>query len=116
MKTKIYCVVTAKGVHSFYLQHENIRYYLFNQNYRKSVQRYYSKGVSLADATNFNKAHHDEALMNTMEKLPSHIRYIEKEYGIAVYKKTKVKNSKKTTSKVFRDFGCDADYWLAYGA
>ena len=117
MKTKIYCIVSDKGIHSFYLQHNSKRYYLFSQNYRKGVHKYYSNGVSLKDAINFNKSHRDEAVTHTMEKLPAYIKYIEKEYDIAVYKKTKVKNSKKTTSKVFRDFSHEPDnYLMAYGA
>lgn len=116
MKTKIYCIISDKGIHSFYLQHNSKRFYLFSQNYRKGVHKYYKNGVSLEDAINFNKSHRDEAVTHTMEKLPAYIKYIEKEYDIAVYKKTKVKNNKRTSPRVFRDFGCDADYLLAYGA
>ena len=90
-RTKIYCIVSDKGVHSFYMLHDGCRYYLFQQDYRKSVQRYFRQGVSLRDAMNFKKTHNDGALRHTMEKLPSYIKYIEKEYGIAVSEKTKQK-------------------------
>ena len=89
MKTIIYCEPTQKGVHSFYLVVDGEEYYLFSQNYRKGVQEYFSKGVSLDDSTNYSKARKDHALMRTMTKLPAYVRYIEKEYEIAVYEQTK---------------------------
>ena len=89
MRTKIYCTVPTKGVHSFYLEQDGRRYFLFNQNYRKSVQTYYQNGVALDTALDFNKIHRDGALTNTMDKLPAYIRYIEKEYQIAVFDKTR---------------------------
>ena len=94
MKTKIYCVVSDKGVHSFFLKQDKERYFLFNQNYRKSVHSYFSQGVSLEEAMNFNKIHRDGALTHTMDKLPAYIKYIEKEYQISVYNRTNKKKHK----------------------
>ena len=41
MKTKIYCKTQEKGVHTFYLNKDGRIYYLFSQDYRKGVSKYY---------------------------------------------------------------------------
>lgn len=88
MKTTVFCTPTAKGIHSFYLTYEGEDYFLFNQNYRKGVHEFYSDGVSLNAALKFALAHQDSAILRTMEKLPMYIKYVEKEYGIAVLEQT----------------------------
>ncbi len=93
MRTMIYCKPTEKGIHSFYLNNGSDDLYLFSQAYRKSVEAYYGKGVPFENATRYSKAHNDCAIMRTMSKIPMYIRYIEKEYGIAVLNKSK-RNSK----------------------
>ena len=110
MKTKIYCTVSSKGTHSFYLEQDGKRYFLFNQNYRKSVHRYFQYGASLEEATNFNRIHGDGALANTMEKLPAYIKYIEKEYQIAVFEKTREKQKKSSSYKRAKSFSRVRDY------
>lgn len=95
MMTTVYCVPAAKGVHAFYLKDGEKSFFLFSQNYRKGVQRYFSRGVSVDAATDFSRAHGDSALMRTMSKLPAHIRYVEKEYGIAVLRQTVKRNGEK---------------------
>ena len=102
MKSTIYCTVSDKGLHSFYLTQNTNRYYLFTQNYRKSVHNYYKNGVSLEDAVNFNKSNHDTALMHTMDKLPAYIKYVEKEYEIIVFEKTRRKKTKEYNHKKLR--------------
>lgn len=92
MKTQIYCQPTQKGIHSFYLVTSDGEYFLFNQNYRKSVHNYFCKGVPLSGAIDFSKTHHDSALTKTMSKLPMYIKYLEKEFDIQVFKKTKKRN------------------------
>ena len=91
MKASVFCTPTAKGVHSFYLTFEGKEYYLFQQNYRKGVQKFYSNGVSLNAALKITLAHGDVAILRTMEKLPMYIKYVEKEYGIAVLEQTQKK-------------------------
>ena len=91
MKNMIYCEPTACGVHTFFLVVNGQKYYLFSQNYRKGVHAYYSKGVPLTQAVNYSKTHNDSALIRTMSKLPMYIKYVEKEYGIEVLKRTKKK-------------------------
>lgn len=91
MQATIMCKKTAKGVHSFYLFFKESEYFLFNQNYRKGVHEYFSKGVPLESSRDYAKANKDSAVIRTMTKLPLYIKYIEKEYGLAIFEKTKKK-------------------------
>jgi len=91
MKAMIYCIKN-RDMHSFFMIQGRQQYYLFCQNYRKGVQKYYCKGVSLKESMDFSKARNDSAIMKTMTKLPMYIKYIEKECGIEVFEKTKKKN------------------------
>lgn len=93
MKNSIYCRPTDKGVHSFYYVSESREYYLFSQPYRKGVADYFGYGVQLDAAMKCSKAHDDTAILKTMTKIPVYVRYIEKEYGIEILKRTK-KNRK----------------------
>ena len=88
MKTSIYCRVTAKGIHSFYLRCSQGDFFLFNQNYRRGVQQYFGRGVRLEEACNYARAGGDRSLLHTMDKLPMYLRYAEKEYGITVLRRT----------------------------
>ena len=94
MAIKIYCKVTNRGVHSFYLLAEGEEYFLFCQDYRKGVHNYFRKGVCLEQAKKFSKSNRDTDIMKTMSKLPLYIKYIEKEYDIAVLNQTKKKREK----------------------
>lgn len=87
----VYCV-KKQGLHSFFIIQGGQKYYLFSQNYRKGVQKYYCKGVSLNESIDYSKAHNDSAVIRTMTKLPMYIKYVEKEYSIEVFEKTKQKN------------------------
>ena len=91
MKDKIYCKTTDKGIHSFYLSTSKGDYFLFQQNYRKGVNDYFEKGVTLNEAMNFSRSRQDNAIMRTMSKLPMYIKYVEKEYRVEVLDKTKQK-------------------------
>lgn len=91
MKTMIYCREKQRGEHNFFLTTGKETYYLFSQKYRKGVNRYFAKGVTINESMAFAKGRYDKAIMNTMTKLPLYIRYIEKEYGIEVYEKTRKK-------------------------
>ncbi len=106
MKTTIFCKSNGDGIHSFYLVTKNDEYFLFNQNYRKGVQQYFGQGVLLHEATDYSKAHRDEALAKTMTKLPMYIRYIEKEHGIEILEKTKRKNDKGYRGYHMKDIRC----------
>lgn len=94
MKATIFCETTAKGINTFYLSTDGQRYYLFNQDYRKGVQEYFGRGVSINEAMNYSRSHNDSALVRTMSKIPMYVKYIEKEYAIEVFEQTKKRNSK----------------------
>lgn len=89
MQTAIYCVRTANGKHAFYMTAGRKEYYLFSQDYRRGVQNYFGRSVYLKDALNYAKSNRDSAVIRTMDKLPLYIRYIEREYGIAVLERTR---------------------------
>ena len=93
-KTFVYCKRNSKGMHDFYMNVHGESYYLFSQNYRYGVECYFSAGVSLDRAWDFSVAKHDTAVLRTMEKLPSYIRYVESLYGIEVLRKTVKKNAR----------------------
>ena len=84
MKTKIYCKTQEKGVHTFYLNKDGQVYYLFSQDYRKGVSKYYSTPISLNEAIDCSRAKRDSAILRTMEKIASSIKYIEKQYQVAI--------------------------------
>lgn len=92
MKAEIYCKPADKGIHSFYLVLGAEEFFLFSQAYRKGVDDYYRGGVFLNDAINYSKAHKDCAITRTMSKIPTYVRYIEKEYDVKVLEKTKRSN------------------------
>lgn len=94
MKAIIYCETAEHGVHSFYLLNEGQKHFLFSQDYRKGVQEYFGKGVTLKQSMNYSKTHNDSALVRTMTKIPVYLRYVEKEYQIEVLEQTKRRNSK----------------------
>ena len=88
MKSKIYCKTTSKGKQSFYLLHEGKEHFLFSQNFRRSVKSYYSNGATMNEALNNPRGGENYALRKTMEKLHTYIKYIERENGIMVLKKS----------------------------
>ena len=88
MTIKIYCQTTAQGMHSFYLKKDNVDYYLFSQNYRRGVHRYYGRSVSFNEAIDFSRSKHDSAILRTMEKIKIYTKYIEKQYSIIVCKRS----------------------------
>ena len=96
-KSTIYCKTTSKGVQSFYANVHGQDHFLFSQNYRTGVRNYFIRPKSIDKALDFSCANGDFCLVHTMEKLPSYIRYIEREYGIEVLDKTRRKNERART-------------------
>lgn len=94
MKAKIFCVATNKGIQSFYVRLGGKEYFLFDQGYRKSNKVYFCNGVTVDDIGNFSTAH-STAVRNTLEKLPFYIREVERRFGIAIYDRTKERESKR---------------------
>lgn len=101
MKNIILCRTTAKETQNFYCLANGKEYYLFSQNYRKSVKEYYRTGVTVDRAIDFS-ASEGRALRRTMEKLRVYIPYAEKEYGISILNKTK--KAKKLPKRILSDF------------
>lgn len=92
MASTIYCKTTAKGVQSFFINVNGETHFLFSQNFRRGVKDYFERGVRIDEAINFKRANGNSAIIHTMEKLPSYIRYVEREYGMEVLKRTARKN------------------------
>ena len=95
MKNFIYCKTVTKGTHAFYLKNCGYDYFLFVQDYRKGVHEYYRNGVTLEIATDYSKSKNDSAIMRTMSKLFSYVKYVEKENGIEVLEQTIKKNARR---------------------
>lgn len=88
MQAKIFCRTVAKGKQSFYVTVNGDKYFLFTQDYRVSNKKFFQNGVSISEINNYSGVH-SAAVRKTLDKLPSYIRYVEKEYGVAIYEKTK---------------------------
>ncbi|MBQ8739549.1 MAG: hypothetical protein IJZ04_08650 [Clostridia bacterium] len=88
MQSKIYCKSTGHDQISFYLEKDGCDYYMFTQRFKRSAFEYYAHGVTVSDALSSKKGTRDIAILKVMSKLPSYIRYIEREYGIVVLRKT----------------------------
>lgn len=102
MQAKIFCRTVAKGKQSFYMTVNGQKYFLFTQDYRVSNKEYFQNGVSISEINNYSGVH-STAVRKTLDKLPSYIKYIEKEYEIAVFKKTKEAQRKKKTNQYKRE-------------
>lgn len=87
MQAKIFCKTIAKGKQSFYVTVNEKRYFLFTQDYRISNKEFFRNGVGVSDLGKFSSAH-STSVRKTLDKLPFYIRYVEKEYGVAIYEKT----------------------------
>lgn len=92
MANTIYCKTTAKGIQSFFVKANGESYFLFSQAFRRGIKNYFGNGVVIDEAVNFAKAKGNTAVIHTMEKLPAYIRYVEREYGMEVLRKTARKN------------------------
>ena len=90
MQTKVYCRTVAKGRQAFYVNANGKEYFLFEQDFRASNKEFFKKGYYLTDKVDYSKVR-STAVRMTLEKLPSYIRYIESEYGVSIYEKTKKK-------------------------
>lgn len=78
----------------FYLTYNGHDYFLFRQEYRKGIKEYFGRGgveLDRALKNNWNKL--DTAVIRTIDKIPNYIRYIEKQYDIAILNKTRKKSA-----------------------
>ena len=88
MNAIIDCRTVANGRLGFYLSCRDWSYYLFSQAYDPSVYSYFGNGVSIDRSIDASRCKRNHAVLQAMRKLPAHIRYIEKEYGIVVLRQT----------------------------
>ena len=88
MSATIFCRTTDKAVHSFYLTANGQTHFLFSQSFRRGVKNFFQRGVCINLALDHARACGDHAVLNTMDKLPSYIRYVEREYGLQVLRQT----------------------------
>ena len=105
MKTKVMCRTVEKGQQAFFVKVDGKEYFLFQQEFRKSVKDFFQNGVSVNATNNYSSAH-STAVRRTLDKLPCYLHYIEKEYDVEIYEKTKeaksVKKSKPYKRQSFR--------------
>lgn len=87
MKNNVFCRTVEKGVHAFFVRVDGKNYFLFRQEYRRGVGRYFRKGINIDDLGDYS--HADACVRRTLDKLPIAIKALEKRNGIAVYKRTK---------------------------
>lgn len=100
MSAKIYCRTTDKGVQSFYLKVKGQTHFLFSQSFRLGVKAYFRRELSLNKALDPSRAGRNHAILNTMEKLPAYIRYVEREYDLQVLRKTLRKSAARSRCAV----------------
>ena len=93
LKKYIYCKTLEKGKQSFYVVFEGKEYYLFSQSFRRSNKEVFGNKVYLSEFRMLKK-HHSHSVRFTIEKLYSHIRYIEKEYNICLLDKSQESKKK----------------------
>lgn len=100
MQVTVFCKTTAKAMQSFFVKVDGRDYFLFQQDFKKSNKEFFHNGVSVNSINRYSGVH-SMAVKKTLDKLPSYIHYIEKEYNLAIYEKTKKKldEKKKNTYK-----------------
>ena len=82
--SKIICKQDTYGTHKFYVEYQGQEYYLFSQKFKSAVQEFYGAGVNIKRALDHSKAHRNPNLHRTIEKLYSHLAYVEKEYDVKI--------------------------------
>ena len=102
MKAKVICKTVDKGVQSFFVRVNGKDYFLFSQGYKVSVKEFFNNGVCVNGINNYSVVH-STAVRKTLDKLPSYLHYVEKEYGVEIYeKKNQDKKQKAYKREPFR--------------
>lgn len=73
---------------NFFIQVNNECHFLFSQNFTQEVYDFFGNGVTLDRALDPSQAKRNKSVLRVIEKIPSHIRYIEQEYGLTLLRKT----------------------------
>ena len=85
----IVCTQPVRGKLCFYVRSGAEEHYLFGQTFRLSLWNRYRFGVRLDDALDRGKCKYRPADRKVCEKLFKSIPYIEKEYGLALLRKSR---------------------------
>ncbi len=88
MKAKVKCRTVEKGKQTFFVNVNGKEYFLFQQDFRKSVKEFFQNGVNVNAINDYSSAH-STAGRKTLDKLPTYLHYVEKEYGVEIYEKKK---------------------------
>lgn len=86
---RVYCRRNETNTLDFYVADKGCEYYLFSQKAYLGVEKHFRNGVSLSNAINHSKGRADYMIHKIMSKLPIYIKYVEKEYGIALLEQSK---------------------------
>ncbi|MCI8413359.1 MAG: hypothetical protein HFE47_04605 [Clostridia bacterium] len=108
MQTTVFCKTTAKGIQTYFVRVDGRAYFLFTQRFYKSNKEFFQKGVNVCALGAYSGAH-SASVRRTLDKLPAFLRYIEKEYGVAIFRKSKEKSQKRQT-----EYKRDSFRWQNY--
>lgn len=90
--TRVFCKKTEDRFStpriSFFVESGRESHYLFSQSFNQELFNFFKNGVSLDKPINHSLANRNKSILKAIDKLPSHIRYIEKEYGLTILHKT----------------------------
>ncbi len=111
MQKMIYCKTSGHNKLDFYLTMGQEKYFLFSQNYCNIALRLYKNGIPLERSlkSHCRQSLKFRALNKISEKIPVYIKYIEKEYNIAILNSSFKKCSKRNNKfNPYSDFEYDA--------
>lgn len=111
MKIKIFCRTVAKGKQSFYVAVDGEKYLLFTQDYRVTNREFFQNGVSVSAINNYSNVR-SEAVRKTLDKHPTYLHYVENEYNVEIYERSKrLKQIKKQKPYKREPFLWKKQYW-----
>ena len=108
MQTTVFCKTTAKAKQTYYVSVEGKSYLLFEQDFRKSNKEFFEKGVPVSEIGRYSNAH-SASVRKTLDKLSTYLRYIEKEYDVAIF--GQCKRNKNSLSKKGYSYKRQAFRW-----
>ncbi len=110
MKTKVICRTTNEDTLAFYVSVNGKEYFLFNQEYKRSIKEHFKSGLDIHAVGNYSSVR-SQSVQKILDKLPAYIHYIEKEYDVAIFEKTKKKAEKKNAKAYKRERTFFQDYF-----
>ncbi len=69
----------------FYSEYNGEHYYIFTRKHKVPLFNHFRKGVSIHKRHDFSKAHGNEVIINTLVKMKSALKHIEKEYDVRAH-------------------------------